>query len=106
MAAGRTQRRAAYRKRYQNRFSMFLVTIVVVLILIVVTVKRVELNQERDANQTKIDQLNEQIADAEAEAESIQEYEKYTKTKAFVEKMAHDRLGLVYENEIIFKEED
>ena len=106
MATGRTRRKTAYRKRYQNRFSMFLVTLVVVMILIVVAVKSVELREEKAANDTRIAELNEQIADAEAEAESIREYEKYTQTKAFVEKMAHDKLGLVYENEIIFKEED
>ena len=106
MATGRTRRRTAYRKRYQHRFSMFLVTLVVVMLLIVVTVKSVELREKKAANDTRIAQLNEQIADAEAEAERIREYEKYTKTKAFVEKMAHDKLGLVYENEIIFKEED
>ena len=106
MATGRTQRRTAYRKRHQNRFSMFLVTLVVVLILIVVAVKSVDLREKKAANDARIAQFNEQIADAEAEAESIREYEKYTQTKAFVEKVAHDKLGLVYENEIIFKEED
>ena len=35
-------RKAAYRKRYQNRFSMFLVTLVVVLILILVQMGSLE----------------------------------------------------------------
>ena len=106
MATGRTRRKTAYRKRYQNRFSMFLVTLVVVMILIAVAVQRVELSQKMEANRARIEQLNDQIADAEAEAEKIREYEKYTQTKGFVEKIAHDKLGLVYESEIIFKEED
>ena len=38
-------------------------------------------------------------------AEDIEEYGKYTKTTKFVEEVAKDKLGLVYEGEIIFKPE-
>ncbi len=39
------KRRVAYRKRSQNRFSMFLVSLVVVMIMIVVAVKSFESRQ-------------------------------------------------------------
>lgn len=103
MAAGR--RRTVYRKRRQNRLSMFLVTLVVVMILIVVAVKRVEIEEKMEVNQAKIMLLNGQIADEEARSEEIKQYEKYTQTKAFVEEVAHDKLGLVYEGEIIFRKQ-
>ena len=45
--AGR--RRIAYRKRPQNRFGMFLVSLVVILIMISVAIKSVELQQKVDA---------------------------------------------------------
>lgn len=106
MATGRTRRKTAYRKKVQNRFSMFLVLVVVVLILIVVAVQRVELGKTLEANQEKIDSLNEQIAEEEAEAERIKEYAKYVTTDAFRIQVAHDKLGLVFPDEIIFKEED
>ncbi|MBD5496728.1 MAG: septum formation initiator family protein [Lachnospiraceae bacterium] len=104
MAAGR-KRRTVYRKRRQNKFSMFLVTLVVVMILVVVAVKRVEIEAKMEANQAKIEQLNGQIASEEARAEEIKQYEKYTQTKGFVEEIAHDKLGLVYEGEIIFRKD-
>lgn len=104
MAAGRRKKKTVYRKRRQNRFSMFLVTLVVVMILVVVAIKRVEIGAKMEANQSRIEQLNGQIADEEARAEEIKEYEKYTHTKGYVEEVAHDKLGLVYEGEIIFKE--
>ncbi len=104
MAAGR-KRRMVYRKRHQNKFSMFLVTLVVVMILVVVAVKRVEIEAKMEANQAKIEQLNGQIAGEEARAEEIKQYEKYTQTKGFVEEIAHDKLGLVYEGEIIFRKD-
>lgn len=106
MATGRTRRKTAYRKKVQNRFSMFLVMVVVVLILIVVAVKRVELGKTLQANQEKIDELNVHIAEEEAEAERLKEYAKYVTTDAFRIQVAHDKLGLVFPNEIIFKEED
>lgn len=106
MAAGRKRRKTVYRKRRQNRFSMFLVTLVVVMILVVVAIKRVEIGAKMETNQAKIELLNGQIADEEARSEEIKEYEKYTHTKGYVEEVAHDKLGLVYEGEIIFKEDD
>ncbi|MGN1148752.1 MAG: septum formation initiator family protein [Lachnospiraceae bacterium] len=106
MATGRKRKKAVYRRRRQNRFSMFLVTLVVVMILVVVAVKRVELSAKLEANQAKIEQLNSQIADEEARAEEIKEFEKYTHTKGYVEEVAHDKLGLVYEGEIIFKQNE
>ena len=47
------RRRIAYRKRQQNRFSMFLVTLVVVFILVLVGVKSVELRDKIDAKRTE-----------------------------------------------------
>lgn len=104
MATNGKRKKAVYRKRRQNRFSMFLVSLVVVMILVVVAVKRIELSAKMETNQEKIEQLNGLIADEEERAEEIAEYEKYTHTKAYVEEVAHDKLGLVYDGEIIFRE--
>ena len=100
--AGGKRRKAVYKKRRQNRFSMFLVSLVVVMILVMVAIKRVELGAKQETYQARIEQLNEQIEDENARAEEIEEYEKYTHTKAYVEEVAHDKLGLVYEGETDF----
>ena len=98
-------RRAAYRKKRQNKAGMLLVTAVVLMMLTVVTVKSIELKQQRDEYALKEQQLMEEIAAEEARSERIAEYEKYTQTKKYVEEIAKDKLGLVYEGEIIFKDE-
>lgn len=100
------RRKVAYRKRRQNRFSMFLVTIVVVMIMVVVSVKSIGLKEKIAAYEAKEAKLQEQINEEKNRAEEIEEYRKYTETKGYVEEVAKDKLGLVYENEIIFKEED
>ena len=56
-------------------------------------------------NQVKIDQLQDEIATEEQIAEEIKEYEKRTGTMGFIIDMAHDLFGLVFEDEIIIKEE-
>lgn len=99
------RRRVAYRKRNQNRFSMFLVTLVVVMIMVVVAVKSVELQQKIDAKAREAQLLDEQIAAEEARSEEIAEFEKEVQTKGYIEDIAREKLGLVYEGEILFKEE-
>lgn len=99
-------KRAIYRKKRQNRFGMFLVTTVIVMMLIVVAVKSIELKQTLAGYKTREQVLLEQIEAEEERAKEIAEYEKYTQTKKYMEEVAKDKLGLVYEGEIIFKDED
>lgn len=99
-------RKAAYRKRRQNRFGMFLVSIAVVMMLVVVAFKSAELRAKKEAYHQKELALQQQI-DAEAErALEIEEFEKYTQTKKYIEEVARDKLGLVYDGEVLFKDED
>lgn len=98
-------RRIAIRKKRQNRLGMLLVAVVVFMLLIVVAVKCVELRQKQGIYLAREAQLQEQIALQEVRSEEIEEFRKYTKTKKFAEEIAKDKLGLVNEDEIIFKEE-
>lgn len=100
------RRKVAYRKRHQNSLSMFLVTLVVLMIMIVVAFDSVEIQRKINEQTAKETEL---LAEKEAEeirAEEIEEYRKYTQTKRYVEEVAQDKLGLVYEGEILFKAED
>lgn len=99
-------RRIVYRKKHQNRLSMFLVTVVVIMILVVVAIRCMTLRSKLDSNQAKEKQYEEMIAGEEKRSEEIEEYRKYTQTKKYAEEVAKDKLGLVHEGEIIFREED
>ena len=50
--------------------------------------------------------MQQQIDAENARTEELKELETYTKTKKYAEEVAKDKLGLVYDNEIVFKEED
>lgn len=97
--------KVAYRKRRQNRFSMFLAVLVVVLIMIAVAWRSIELKQKIAEYTVKEEQLNAEIDAEKARSEEIKEYGIYTQTKAFFEEVAKDKLGLVYDGEILFKQE-
>ena len=99
-------KKAAYRKKRRNKTGMLLVTTVVLMMLIVVAVKSVELRDKRAAYALREEALMREIEAEEARTEKIEEYEKYTQTKKYVEEIAKNKLGLVYEGEIIFKDEN
>ncbi len=99
-------RKAAYRKRRQNRLGMFLAYMVVIMLLIVVAYSSVELMEKKEAYRLKELALEEQIEDEQKRAREIEEFEKYTHTKKYIEEIARDKLGLVYEGEILFKDEN
>ncbi len=100
------RKRRAYRKRQQNRFSMFLVTLVVVMMLVLVGVRSVELRSKIDAKAAELSQLEAQIEAEEERAAEIEALGKEVQTKGYIEDVAREKLGLVYEDEILFKQED
>ena len=105
MGSIRHKSRARRRKKQvqQHRRSMLGISAVILLLAVMVTVSSVEL---RAKNNAYIEQEQELEADIQAEkerAEEISDLEEYVGTDEYVEQQAKDRLGLVHENEIIFK---
>lgn len=99
------RKKAAYRRKNQNRFSMFLVSLVVVMILVVVAVKSIELNAKSADNREQIDSWNAKIAEEQMRKEELEEQGIYMKTKQWAKEMAN-KMGLVFEDEILFEEKD
>lgn len=97
------RKRLAYQKKKHNRFGMFLATLCLLLVLIAVGVRGSELKKKQHAYEARVKALKEQIAEETVRTGELAEYEKYTKTDAFVEEIAKQKLGLVFEGEIIFK---
>ena len=89
-----------------NRTAKFLIGFVVLMLVAVIAFESNELRVKRDTYAAKEELLQQQIDKEEERAEEIAEYETYTKTKAYVEDIARDKLGLVYKGEILFKDEN
>ena len=98
-------RNVAYKKNKDNRMAKLLIVLVVCAMFLVVSVSSINLHNKLVDLRTKEQDIQRQIDEEEARRLEIEEYEKYTHTMGYVEDIAKDRLGLVYEGEIVFKEE-
>lgn len=99
-------RQAAFRKKKkQNKGGMLLVTIVMVMFFSVIFVNKHTLGEKQANLIAKQESLEKQIAEQEEYAEGLVQLKKYTKTKKYAEEVAKDKLGLVYQDEIVFKPE-
>lgn len=109
MSTERRKKKSTYRRkrqRRQNRMSMFLVSLVVVMILVAVGVRSISLKEKGAEYDATIASLEKQIEEENVRTREIKEFEDYTKTNAYVEQIAHSKLGLVYPDETIFIDKD
>ncbi|MBS6396390.1 MAG: septum formation initiator family protein [Clostridiales bacterium] len=79
------------------------IILIVLAVFGVSAIGGIRLRQKNRAYQVREEALEKSIEEEEARAAEIEELEAYTKTKKYVEDVAKDKLGLVYEDEIIFK---
>ena len=85
---------------------MLLVTMVVLVMMLVVAVNSHDLKQKLAVYQEKERSLTEQIEVEKKRIEEIEEFRKYTKTKKYIEDVAREKLGLVYDDEIIIQTDE
>ncbi len=95
-----------WKKKKNSKGGVIAISLVVMLLFTVVAYKSVELREKNEAYMEREQNLREQIASEQERQEELKEYEKYVQTKKYVEEVAREKLGLVYENEIIFKPEN
>ena len=94
--------RTRYRtRRRENRFGILLAAIVVLLLTFVVSVRSIDLLRQVRENETRIEQLQSEMAKEEQRSTEIDEFVKETQTRKYIEDIARQKLGLVYPGEII-----
>ena len=99
-------RRKRVRKKGQNRFALISVMLVVIVLMLVIAVNNYQLNKKLASYREKENMLTEQIEEEQKRSEEIEEFKKYTKTKKYIEEIAREKLGLVYEDEIIIQTDE
>lgn len=90
----------------QLRLSMIMSAVVVAALMVIIMVRGYFLNEKLQQNNQRIADLNQEIEAQEQRTDDIEAYRAYTQTDEFVEEMARDKLGLVYDGETIFKKQD
>ncbi len=91
------------KKKRQNRLGLLLITVMVFILVVVIEIGGSTVKKKLSANQARIDSLNAAIVAEKERSEEIEEFARYSKTKAYYEEMARKKLGLVYADEILFK---
>lgn len=79
---------------------------IVLAFVAVMSVQIVKVYQKDQEYISRQEELVQQLEDESERAEDLKEYEAYTKSQQYVEDTAKSKLGLAYDNEIIFKEQD
>lgn len=79
------------------------ISAVLLLLVAVVSVSSISLRAKNQAYIAQETELEEKIEEEEARSQEIDDLEEYVSTDEYVEQTAKDKLGLVYENEILFK---
>lgn len=101
--SGRTR---AKRSRRYNTVAMIGIMFVVCMLLIVLFVEGQSVKKKISENTKRQQELTEQIEEEQKRTEEIEDMQDYMQSDEYTEKIAKEKIGLVKENEIIFKEDD
>ena len=102
MSAKRERNRRNKKKQNPGTIS---IVIIVLAFLVVMSIQIFKLKEKDEQLAEREQMLEQQLADEEARAEELEELDLYTRSMEYIKEMAN-KLGLVFENEIIFKESD
>ncbi|MCX4376193.1 MAG: septum formation initiator family protein [Lachnospiraceae bacterium] len=91
------------RSRNENRLGMTVTVLALVIIMAVVGFHSISLRQKEAQYAAREQELLQLMEQEEKRTEELKQFETYTKTKKYAEEVARDKLGFVYDNEIIFK---
>lgn len=89
-----------------NRRGMVAIAAIVMVLLVGLLVQSQKLGVQNAKYESQKAELEQQIKDEEMRAGEIENLKDYVDSTEYIEKIARDKLGLVYEDEILFKAEN
>ena len=99
MAAGKKRRR-------DNQTGRICIALIVTVFVAVMTIQIAKLYQKDQEYVTREEELQSQLEDETEQQNALGDYEEYTQSREYIEDVAKSKLGLVYNNEIVFKEDE
>ena len=93
------------RRRKGHNAGTISIMVIVLAFLVIMSVQIYKLKEKDKMYAEREQALLEQLAEETQRADDLEEMSLYTKTKEYIKDMAN-KLGLVFGNEIIFKEND
>lgn len=94
------------RKVYkQNKTGFVCISFVMLSFIVVMSIQILQLYKKNEDLKIEHQQQNVRLEEEKQREEEIVAYQKYITTPEYIEQIARAKLGLVYQNEIIFKEQ-
>jgi len=94
------------RRNYKKRTGIGVIALVVLILCGIISYQRIGLDKESSKAELTIERLAAQIEEQEERVVDINNQKAYVQTKRYIEDMVREKLGLVYEDEIIFQAEE
>ena len=94
------------RSRVKPKKGTWFVVLVAIVVSISLSVAKSNLMKQSALLEQETNKINQHIADAEEKSKELDEQEAYMQTDEFAEDMAREKLGMVKDNEILFKAKD
>lgn len=102
-SAERTRMR---RRSKQNKSSVICISFIVLMLVGVMSIQIVSVYGRNQSYRAQEEELQSQLDSEQARQKELEEYKKYVNTKEYIEQIAKTKLGLVYPNEVIYKEKE
>ena len=102
--AGKQKNTKARRAAVENKVAMVGISTVVCMLLVVLLFKGFALQRRIDVNKAKQEQLEQEMTAEQARTQDIEDLQDYMQSDEYTEKIAKEKIGLVKDNEILFKE--
>ncbi|MCC8168384.1 MAG: septum formation initiator family protein [Clostridiales bacterium] len=94
------------RSRKGQRAGVASIGIVVMVFMVIMGAQIVRLNNKLDEKEARLSELQEQYEEELLRTSELEELEAYMQSDEYIEEMARSKLGLVYDDEIIYKESE
>ena len=94
------------KRNSQNKIAMLSITFVVAVLFIAMMTKSLKLQQQISDYRTEIKAVESQMEEEKERTKEIDEIKERMDTDEYVAEVAREKLGLVKDNEIVFKEEE
>ena len=93
------------KRRQSNRRRMILALVVVWTLGGLISFRVMEMEKQNEQYAAKQEELQQKIDDENERTQELNDYKEYTKTREFAEKVAKEKFGLLYDDELKFKSE-
>lgn len=93
-------------RKNNNRAGKLCISMILIAFVAVMSIQIVRIYRKDQEYAKRQEELELQLEEETARQQELEDYEAYTQSDEYIEDVAKSKLGLAYDNEIIFKEED